>query len=234
MIVILARTAGWIAVDKPSGLPSRPVPGRGPNALSLLESWLRTHEPGPHPPGVVHRLDRGTSGVLVFSLEPRTHRALVAAFTAGEVKKEYLALVRGAPRPRRGLIDIPLRRNASGLVVPDPEGKEAKTRYETMEKLPGASLLVVRPLHGRMHQIRVHLAARGTPVLGEHVYGGDEPETAGSKGADRVIAASAAPRLMLHAFRLRLPEKLQEGVEVLESEPPPEFASYLDQLRGAS
>lgn len=233
MIVILARTAGWIAVDKPSGLPSRPVPGRGPNALSLLESWLRSHEPGPHPPGVIHRLDRGTSGVLVFSLEPRTHRALVAAFAAGEVKKEYLAVVRGAPRPRRGLIDIPLRRNASGLVVPDPEGKEAKTRYETMEKLPGASLLLVRPLHGRMHQIRVHLAARGTPVLGDHVYGGDEPEATGSKSADPAIAVGKPPRLMLHAVRLRLPEKLQEGVEILESDPPPEFARYLDQLRGA-
>lgn len=231
-LVVLARTTGWIAIDKPSGLPSRPVPGRRPNALTLLERWLATREPGPHPPGVIHRLGQGTSGVLLFSLDPRAHRALVAAFAAGEVKKEYLAVVRGAIRPRRGLIDLPLRRNASGLVVPDPAGQEAQTRYETLESLRGASLLVARPRHGRMHQIRVHLAARGVPVLGDHVYGGDETEAGGSKGPDPANAVPPAPRLMLHAWRLRLPEALQEGVEILEAEPPAEFAGYLEQCRG--
>jgi len=226
---ILRRTAGWIAIDKPAGLPSRPAPGGGPSALSLLEDWLREHAPGPHPPGVVHRLDRETSGVLLFSLEPRAHRLLARAFAEGTVRKEYAAVVAGLPRPRRGRIDLPLSRNASGRTIVDRRGRPATTRYLTVAAREGAALLALFPQTGRTHQIRVHLAARGTPVLGDRIYGFP-------RGVTPDGSLPRPPRLCLHAARLRLPAALAEEEEEEEEEPdivaalPPDLCRYLTRL----
>lgn len=234
---VLVRTPTWIAVVKPSGLPSRPAPGYPESALSLLESWLRAHEPGPHPPGVVHRLDRETSGLLIFSLDPRAHRELVRAFAAGEIRKDYLAFVHGGPRPRRGLIDLPLARNASGRTVVAPRGAPARTRYATVRDWEGASLLEVQPLTGRMHQIRAHLAARGTPILGDRVYGRSAER---ADTPTRGHAEPIPPRLCLHARRLRLPASLVPnggaGGLLLESPWPDDlarFARALDRWKGS-
>jgi 23S rRNA pseudouridine955/2504/2580 synthase len=195
---ILGWTNHWIALDKPSGLPSRPAPGYPASALSLLEDWLAQQAPGVSRPGVVHRLDRETSGVLLFSLSPGAHRALRAAFASRTIHKDYRAIVLGWPQPRRGLIDLPLRRNASGRMVPDRHGLPARTRYETLERYRSMALLELHPLTGRMHQLRVHLAARGTPVAGDRRYG--------PRGLPAGIPVP--PRLCLHASRIVLPPAL--------------------------
>jgi RluA family pseudouridine synthase len=220
-IRILRRTELWIAVEKPSGIPSRPGPGHEASILSILEAQLRA-ERTPHPPGVVHRLDLGTSGVLLFSLTPDGHRALVAAFREGRVHKEYLAITAGHPSPRRGLIDLPLRRTSSGIAAPDRHGVPARTRYETREQFAAATLVLAEPLTGRMHQIRAHFAARATPVLGDLQYG----------GAELRAFRPRPPRLCLHAWRLRLPAELAGGEPLVEAPLPPQLETYLDRLRG--
>jgi RluA family pseudouridine synthase len=240
---IIARSPQWIAVAKPSGLPSRPAPSHSESALSLLEAWLRGNDPGPHPPGVVHRLDRETSGVLLFSLDPQAHRRLVGAFAAGQVCKEYVAFVRGSPKPRRGRIDLPLIRNASGIVVVDARGRPARTRYETVRAWPGAAWLRVQPLTGRMHQIRAHLAARGTPILGDRLYGrGGAPRAVpGLAGRARDAgvppdAPDAAPllprppRLCLHAARLAFSIDADGALVEIEAPLPEDLRRYLKRL----
>jgi RluA family pseudouridine synthase len=221
LIAILRRTEHWIAVDKPAGLPSRPGPGHGASVLSLLEARLQA-EGAPRAPGVVHRLDLGTSGILLFSLSPEGHRALVNAFRAGQVHKEYLAITAGHPHPRRGLIDLALRRTSSGLNTPDRRGAPARTRYETRERFAASALVLAEPLTGRMHQIRAHLAARGTPVLGDLQYG----------GAHLRGFRPRPPRLCLHAWRLRLPAEVAEGEPPIECLVPEELEKYLNRLRG--
>jgi RluA family pseudouridine synthase len=220
-VIIIRRTEHWIAVDKPAGLPSRPGPGHKASVLSILETQLRT-ESTPHPPGVVHRLDLGTSGILLFSLSPEGHRSLVEAFKVGQVHKEYLAITAGHPHPRRGLINLALRRTSSGLNTPDRSGKPARTRYETRERFAASALVRTEPLTGRMHQIRAHLAARGTPVLGDLQYG----------GAELRGFRPRPPRLCLHAWRLRLPAELANGEQQIECPLPDELERYLDRLRG--
>ncbi len=220
-IPILRRTKHWIAVAKPAGLPSRPGPGHDASALSVLEAQLLI-QGAACPPGVVHRLDLGTSGILLFSLSPEGHRALVDAFRTGQVQKEYLAITAGHPRPRRGLIDLPLRRNSSGLSAPDRWGSPARTRYQTQERFGASALVLAEPLTGRMHQIRAHLAARGTPVLGDAQYG----------GAGLRHFRPRPPRLCLHAWRLRLPAEIAEAEPPIECGLPDDLERYLERLRG--
>jgi RluA family pseudouridine synthase len=219
-IAVIQRTEHWIAVAKPSGLPSRPGPGHAASVLSILEGQLRA-ESAPFPPGVVHRLDLGTSGILLFSLSPKGHRAIVEAFREGQVHKEYLAITAGHPHPRRGLIDLALRRNSSGLATADRRGTPARTRYETRARFAASALVAAEPLTGRMHQIRAHLAARGTPVLGDLQYGRAE------LGPFR----PRPPRLCLHAWRLRLPPELAGDELSIECALPDDLQRYLDRLR---
>ncbi len=127
----------------------------------------------------------------MFSLTPEGYRALTAGLAERRIVKEYTAIVAGWPQPRQGLIDLPLRRNASGRTVPSPHGAPARTRYRTRRRLPGAALLDIQPLTGRTHQIRAHFAARGHPVLGDPVYG--------DRSNRRLV-----PRLCLHAGRIVL------------------------------
>lgn len=207
---IVARTADWIAIEKPSGLPSRPAPGHDGNALTMLEAYLGADTR----PGVVHRLDRDTSGLLLFSLSAHGHRFLVEGFRARTIRKSYLGWVHGQPRPRRGGIELPLRRNASGRVVVDPRGAPALTRYESLRAVGGFNLLRIDPSTGRMHQIRVHLAHRGTPLVGDRLYG----------------VRDAAPRLFLHAASLRLPadQKSPAAASIeLRSSEPEEFSAWI-------
>ncbi|MCC7142754.1 MAG: RNA pseudouridine synthase [Candidatus Eisenbacteria bacterium] len=207
---IVARTPDWIAIEKPGGLPSRPAPGHAGNALTMLEAYL-----GPNiRPGVVHRLDRDTSGLLLFSLSPHGHRFLVEGFRTRTIRKSYLGWVHGQPRPRRGSIELPLRRNPSGRMVVDPRGAPALTRYESLRRVGDFHLLRVEPSTGRMHQIRVHLANRGTPLVGDRLYG----------------VHDRAPRLFLHAASLRLPadQKSPAGAALeLRSSEPEEFSAWI-------
>ncbi|MFN8548514.1 MAG: RNA pseudouridine synthase [Candidatus Eisenbacteria bacterium] len=188
---VIARTRDWIAIDKPSGLPSRPAPGHESSALRQLEAWL-----GPETrPGVVHRLDRDTSGLLLFSLAPRASRALVAAFRAHDPKR-VLAWVEGAPRPRRGTIDLALTRGSSGRVVVDARGRAPLTRYETLRRRGRFS---ESPAWSRPRDACTSSACTsppgGTPIAGDRIYG---------SGRRR------HPRLLLHAGRLPLPAVIGE------------------------
>lgn len=203
---ILSWTNHWIALHKPPGLLSRPGPGHGPSALTQLEGYLAALGSERSRPGVVHRIDRETSGVLLFSLGPAGHRALVDGFARRLIRKEYLAIVRGRPRPQRGRIDLPLRKNSSGAMIPDRNGLPASTRYRTLRSYPGATLLEVQPLTGRMHQIRVHLAARGTPILGDTKYG-ERWNAREGPGRD-----PRPPRLCLHARTLLIPAEIMAGL----------------------
>ena len=191
----ILRSAHAIAVAKPPGLATNPVPSSPESLLSWLEGRCD------HPPGLVHRLDRDTSGIVLFSLSPEGHRLLEDAFRFQAIRKTYLALVPGRVHPRRGMIDRPLLRAASGRMQIDARGWHARTEYRRLHTTDSCNLLEVRPHSGRTHQIRAHLAAIGHPIAGDPIYG-DPHRTLG------------APRLWLHAASLELPQALPARLEL--------------------
>jgi 23S rRNA pseudouridine1911/1915/1917 synthase len=187
-LLVLYEDAQLIAVDKPAGMPSTPtrVAAVG-TALETLRSELAARDGRRPRLWPVHRLDVATSGVLVFARDRKAAAALSAAFRAGHVEKEYVALVDGRGGDEHGCAELTLR-TVRGRAVVDPTGKPARTDWSVIERGDERSLLRLRPHTGRMHQLRAHLAAIGHPVAGDRLYGG-----------------SSAPRLMLHASALRLP-----------------------------
>jgi tRNA pseudouridine32 synthase/23S rRNA pseudouridine746 synthase len=184
----------WLlALAKPSGLLSQP--GLGPDLADSLISRAQLRWPDAR---LVHRLDRDTSGLILLARDATTHRQLSAAFAERRVRKTYLARVRGVPAARGGVIDQPLGRIATrppryGVVPLEHGGKLALTRWR---RLRGSTLLL-QPHTGRSHQLRVHLAWLGHPVLGDPLYGGDSANECPGRGA-------ASGRLQLHAAGLRL------------------------------
>lgn len=231
---ILHRDGQVLAVDKPAGVLS--VPGRGASAPSLLEA-VREVAPGALP---VHRLDRDTTGVLVFGLTREAHRALNGAFEGRRAEKRYLALVRGdLDRPLR--IELPLSQGRGGATrVANPGLKSAQpalTLVEPRERFGNYTLCTCEPKTGRTHQIRVHLAALGHPLAIDPRYGEDRPLRIGQlwNGApdpDTVVLS----RTPLHAASLRLPHPepgAQRGWLSLESPLPDDMARCLDLLRAA-
>ncbi len=184
---VLLENEDLLVIDKPAGRDV--IPSRDPRAPACLrDEWsaLRGRV------WVVHRLDRDTSGVLVFAKNPAAHRRWNAAFVNRRVQKSYLAIVRGE-LPLVGAVVQPLREFGSGRMGVDPRGKPSDTRYAVLSAGNGARVLTVTPVTGRRHQIRAHMAFAGAPVDGDPLYG----------PAPRPIGG--APRLMLHAWRLSLP-----------------------------
>ena len=210
---VLHEDEELVAVDKPAGMAT--AAGGGIDDDASLHAWVTRHVGART--YIVHRLDRGTSGVIVFAKSADAHRRLSQAFEGREVAKRYLAVVDGHLRRATGEIAEPLRTFGSGRVGVDPKGSEALTHYRRLERLQDADLLEVEPLTGRRHQIRVHCYAIGHPVLGDTRYGLVRP-------------VGGAPRLMLHAVELRLPVTDAEPL-VVRVDPPPEFASVLEGLR---
>lgn len=173
-----------VVVDKPAGLVVHPAPGH--RSGTLVHALLH-HCPdlsgvgGIRRPGIVHRLDRGTSGLLVAAKNDRAHRSLSTQFRAHSVEREYLALVRGSPRAGEGVIDQPIGRHPGDrkrftarprLTRRISGARSAITRWSVDERLGEFALLRVRLETGRTHQVRVHLASVGLPILGDPVYGG--------------------------------------------------------------
>ncbi|MFZ5471901.1 MAG: RluA family pseudouridine synthase [Myxococcota bacterium] len=191
---ILSEGAGWIALDKPPGLPVVPGRGEGPSVREQLEACGRRVF-------IVHRLDRDTSGVLLVALDAATHRQLSMAFEAGQVEKRYLALVLGeltAPLDVERAL-VPARRGRMRVAREGEAGKPSRTRARPIETFANATLVEATPLTGRTHQIRVHLASAGHPLLVDRQYG--RPEPVKTDDHETVVLA----RTPLHASRLRVP-----------------------------
>jgi len=180
-----------IVVDKPPGVVVHPARGHRDGTLVQALAGKVAGGDDPERPGVVHRLDRDTSGLLVLARSDAVHAALKAALAGRDLVREYLALVEGRPPARRGTIDAPLgrdRRVRTRVSTDTEEGREAITHFEVERALPHDTLLRVRLETGRTHQIRAHLKAIGHPVAGDPEYG-----HAGRLGL---------PRQFLHAERL--------------------------------
>jgi 23S rRNA pseudouridine1911/1915/1917 synthase len=200
---VLHADARIVALNKPAGQPSHPLrageTGTAANALVARYPGCAGAGRDPREAGLVHRLDRGTSGVLVAAREREVWEALHRAFADGEVEKRYLALVAGTAGP--GGCDAPLRQAGGRALLSQPGQRgalDASTSWRPLAGAHGVTLLEVHAATGRMHQVRAHLAACGAPLVGDPVYGGPaEIDIAG----DRV--AVALP--FLHAARIALP-----------------------------
>ena len=199
-----------IVVDKPAGMPCHPlVPGEGGtvvDALIAIFPEIARASEDPREAGLVHRLDTGTSGCLALARDPATWRALRAAFADDLVDKRYLALVHGAPA-RATVLDAVAHDPADPRRMRiDPGGRPARTEIVPLSATPDFALVDVRAHGGRRHQVRVHLASRGHPLVGDVLYGAP--------------AADDAPWHLLHASALALPG----GARAL-ARPPPAFAA---------
>ena len=213
-----------VVVDKPAGIAMHP--GAGTSAGTLAAQLVTLGAVGgedPDRPGIVHRLDRDTSGLLVAARSTQAFTALQDAIRRREVERRYLALVRGRPRSRTGRIDAPIgrdRRHPTKRSLDTTEPREAVTWFETIETLAEHTLLDVRLETGRTHQIRVHLAAIDLPVSGDPSYGVKD-----DLGLDRQF---------LHAHRLRFRHPATAAEIDLESPLPPDLATALERARNSS
>ena len=221
-----------IVVDKPAGLVVHPAPGHPGgtlvNALLAHTDQLSLH--GDIRPGIVHRLDKDTSGLLVVARTDSAHAALVRQHQARTMDKEYLGLALGLPQPATGLIDAPIdrdprERKRQAVLA---SGRAARTRYTTERTYappgsPGLALLRLRLETGRTHQIRVHLAYIGHPILGDAVYGARTLRTAHALGL---------PRQFLHATRLAFDLPSSGRRVTFDSPLPADLAAVLTQLDG--
>ena len=181
--------ADLVVVNKPAGLPS--VPGRAPGLADC--AWARVQALAPDAL-VVHRLDMATSGLLLFARGTARQRACSLAFAERRVHKRYEALVEGTPAADEGHVDLPLGAdwpNRPRQQVDAAHGKPSLTRWRVLGREGPRTRLALEPVTGRSHQLRVHMAAMGWPIVGDTLYGG--------------AVAAAAPRLLLHACELRLP-----------------------------
>jgi len=210
-----------LVVDKPAGLVVHPAPGHAQG--TLVHGLLAYDVEGgdePERPGIVHRLDRDTSGLMVVARSPEAHRRLQELVQQREVTREYLALVVGRPRSQRGTIEAPIgrdRRDATRHSLDTDTPRDAVTHFEVDELLPRHALLRVRLETGRTHQIRVHLAAVDLPVAGDPLYG-----RAGELGLERQF---------LHAARLAFPHPVTGAPVEVSSPLPPELETALSTAR---
>ena len=212
-------------VRKPSGLPTHPTENRrsGTVVNRLLGMGLPLASGGGAlRPGIVHRLDAGTSGLLVVACDEPTYEALAGMFRRHDADRRYLALVRGVVGHDRFEVDAPLGRSGARIRVDATGGRRAATSFEVRERLERATLLEAAPRTGRTHQIRVHLSAVGHPVLGDGRYGG---------GGDDARALGLA-RPFLHAWRIAFDHPATGERLDLEDPLPKDLARALRRVRG--
>ncbi|MDO8616090.1 MAG: RluA family pseudouridine synthase [Dehalococcoidia bacterium] len=231
-LTIIYQDFDLLVVDKPPGLTVHPAPGHPSgtlvNALLAACPDLKgmAGSPGARSgqalrPGIVHRLDKDTSGLMVVARNARALRALQRQLKERQMHKTYLALVHGTPQPREGVVEAPIGRHPRNrkkmAVVAD--GREAVTRYRVREEFPGYALLEVEPVTGRTHQIRVHLSAMGHAVAGDATYG---------------RRSELVGRQFLHAWKLAFAMPLGGREVEFESPLPPDLQEALARLRRPS
>lgn len=220
---IIYRDNEILILDKPSGLVIHTGAGQKRHTLThaLLFHFPEIAGVGPEDrPGIVHRLDKETSGVMVVALRPDAFTSLQLQFKAREVEKTYLGLVKGRILQPEGRIDIPIGRHPrrrERISVTTEKPRDALTCYSVRKRYSHATYLEIKPVTGRMHQIRVHLSAAGHPLLGDSRYGGRK-------------SAPKCPRLFLHAHRLSLIHPRSGERVTFESPLPSDLQGYLDSL----
>ena len=218
-LAILYEDPDLIVLDKPAGLVVHPAPGHADDTLvnALLHHCSDLAGIGGElRPGIVHRLDKDTSGVLVVAKNEQAHAALVAQFSSHSIRKEYMALVWGTPKKPSGTLDLPIGRHPvhrQKMAVTD-KGRPAVTHYELLAAGPLAALLRLRIETGRTHQIRVHMAHLGHPVVGDATYG---------RARHGLPADLSIPRQMLHAHVLQIAHPRTGAPLVFTAPPPPDF-----------
>ncbi|MEJ1160949.1 RluA family pseudouridine synthase [Prosthecomicrobium sp. N25] len=253
-LAVVHEDVELVVIDKPAGLVVHPAAG---HAMGTLVNALLHHcgaslsgIGGVLRPGIVHRLDKDTSGLMVVAKTDRAHQALAAQFAdhgrTGPLERAYLALVWGVPRNRSGTVDLPVGRHPQRrdemAVVRSGAGREAITHYEVLESFgppgaePVASLVACRLETGRTHQIRVHMTHLGHPLLGDPVYGtGFRTKTDKLRRVSQaaVDALEALGRQALHAGLLAFAHPKTGRTLRFESPPPPDMARLIEALRAA-
>ncbi len=222
---VLHEDEHLVVIDKPSGMTVHPGNGQHEDTLAnaLVARYRGLPEAsGSDRPGIVHRLDKATSGVLVVARSEGVQRALSALFAAREVQKEYLALVHGVPRKDEGSIELPIGRceaQRTKMRVDTEGGRPAHTAWRVERRLPRNALLRCMPRTGRTHQIRVHLMAVQHPIAGDATY-----------GPHGWPWESLVPRLMLHAHRLAFRHPVTGAALSFEAPVPEAFGATLAAL----
>lgn len=213
-----------LVVAKPAGMLTHPTATRSTATLVNRLLGMRVPLAGGDPmrPGIVHRLDAGTSGLLIVAKTDRASAALRGMFAAHDVERRYLALVRGHPEHDRFTVDAPLGRRAARIAVDRADGRPAVTEFGVRERLVRTTLVEAAPRTGRTHQIRVHLAAVEHPIVGDRAYGG---------GGDTARALGLF-RPFLHAWRLGFDHPFTGDRVELEEPLPGDLAEALVRARG--
>jgi 23S rRNA pseudouridine1911/1915/1917 synthase len=230
-----------VVVNKAPGMVVHPGAGRREGTLvaALLHRFadLRGLPGEPERPGIVHRLDRNTSGLLVVARTTSAMKGLAEQIAEHRVRREYLALVWGCPQPRVGEIDVRItrsRRDRRRMAPSQTQGREATTAYRVLEFRRVASLLELELRTGRTHQIRVHLAHVGHPVVGDPDYGGRQKGLLSLPAPQRPLGRellSAIDRQALHARRLRLEHPVSGAMVDVTAPPPADFEACCAMLR---
>jgi 23S rRNA pseudouridine1911/1915/1917 synthase len=191
---VLYEDEFFVALDKPPGIVVHPSYKQLSGTLLNALLWRIRDRPDARP-GILTRLDKDTSGIVIVALRAAVHAAMQRAAASGALRKEYLAVVQGLPHPRSGAIHAPLARDPDDRrrVIVTPGGAPSETRYEVLAHEHELSLVRCELVTGRTHQIRVHLASRGWPIVGDRVYGSPH---------DRIA------RQALHAWRVMLPHPI--------------------------
>lgn len=220
-IRLLFEDEAILVLDKPAGMVIHPTYRNSSGTLLNGVLWHLRDRPGTSP-GILTRLDKDTSGLVVIGINAATHATMQKDGTAGRITKDYLAIVHGTPSPAQGTITLPLGRDTADrrVVVVRDDGQACETRYETIGARERMSALRCRPITGRTHQIRVHLAASGWPIVGDRVYGRVEAEG----------DTPGAPRQALHAWSIRLPHPVTRQPLMFEAPLPADLGAVLHQF----
>ncbi len=236
-INILFEDKHLIVVNKPPDLVVHPAPG---HATGTLVHGLLYHCPdlegigGELRPGIVHRLDKDTSGVLVVAKNAVAHQHLAKQFKSRKIKKDYLALVHGEMQAESGTISLPVGRHPTDrkrMSTASRKSRGAETSWQVRKRLRGATLIDLNLKTGRTHQIRVHCAAIGHPIVGDTVYGGRRTRKTIAKGNDLSDIFGAVTRQMLHARRLEFVHPVTETTVTFEAPVPQDMQKLISALR---